>query len=108
VSVALTAAGLAVAAGDLSLIVACWKRRSVLGGVLGACGIPPVALSIAAGPSHGAGVQALLIAAIALVIGTALYVLGQALERLLDEEPKDAGRDGPARARLEDAARDNE
>lgn len=87
----LTAAGLFVLAGDLSLIVACWKRRSVLGGVLGACGVPLVAFAIAAGPSRGASKHALLIAAIALVIGTALYGLGQALERLLDDEGEDEG-----------------
>jgi hypothetical protein len=88
---ALTAAGLVVAAGDLALIVACWKRRSVLGGVLGTCGIALVALSIASGPSGGAGERALLIAAIALVIGTALYGLGQTLERMLADGPQDDG-----------------
>ena len=86
-----TAAAILVAAGDVWLIVACWKRRSVLGGILGACGIPLVALSVAAGPSQGASEHALLIAAIALVIGTALYGLGQALERLLDDGLEDDG-----------------
>jgi hypothetical protein len=93
VTEALTVAGLAVAAGDVSLVVACWKRMSVLGGVLGACGIPLAALAIVTGPSRGAGKHALLIAAIALVIGTALYGLGQALERLLDDGPDEAVRD---------------
>jgi hypothetical protein len=102
VSGALTAAGLVVVAGDLALIVACWKRRSVLGGVLGACGIPLVALSIASGPSRAAGQQSLLIAAFALVIGTALFSLGQTLERMLADGPTDDGQDGPARRPLEE------
>ena len=90
---ALTVAGLAVAAGDASLVVTCWKRRSVLGGVLGACGTALAAVAIVMGTSRGASKHALLIAAIALVIGTALYGLGQALERLLDDGPGDATRD---------------
>ena len=89
---ALTVAGLGIAVGDVSLVVACWKRMSVLGGILGACGIPVAALAIVTGPSRGAGKHALVIAAIALVIGTALYGLGQALERLLDDGPDDAVR----------------
>jgi len=100
--VALTVAGLVVAAGDVSLVLACWKRRSVLGGVLGACGIPLVALAIVTGPSRGTSKQALVIAALALVIGTALYGLGQVFERLLDDAPEDTGRDGPAGPGLEE------
>jgi hypothetical protein len=99
---ALTAAGLAVVAGDLALTIACWKRRSVLGGVLGACGIPLVALSIASGPSRSSGQHALLIAALALVIGAALFIIGQTLERMLADGPQDDGRDGPATLPLEE------
>ena len=88
---ALTVAGVAVAAGDVTLVVACWKSGSVLGGVLGACGIPLVAFAIVAGPSRGASKHALLLAAIALVMGTVLYGLGQAFERLLDDGPQDEG-----------------
>jgi peptidoglycan/LPS O-acetylase OafA/YrhL len=87
---ALTAAGVAIAAGDLWLVLICWKRRSVLGGLLGAISMAIVAFAIFSGPSHGRGKDALAIAAIALVIATALYGLGQALQRLLDEEPEDS------------------
>jgi hypothetical protein len=93
VATALTAGGLVVVVGDVALVAACWRHRSVLGGLLGVAGIPLVAIAIASGPSHGVGEDALLLAAIALVIGTALYVLGQALWRLLDDRPEDA-RDG--------------
>jgi len=98
----LTIAGLVIAAGDVSLVVACWKGRSVLGGVLGATGIPLVVYAIVAGPSHGTGKQALVIAAIALVVGTALYGLGQAFERLLDDGPEDDARDDRACRRLDE------
>jgi hypothetical protein len=87
---ALTAAGVAIAAGDLWLVLICWKRRSVLGGLLGAISMAIAVFAIVSGPSHGRGRGALAIAAIALVIATALYGLGQALQRLLDEEPEDS------------------
>ena len=99
---ALTAAGVVVAVGDVSLIVGCWKSRTVLGGVLGACGVPLVAFAISAGSSRRASEEALLIAAIALVIGTALYALGQVFDRLLDDESEDEVRHRPARRRGEE------
>jgi hypothetical protein len=71
---ALTAVGVAIAAGDLWLVLTCWKRRSVLAGLLGAISMTTAVFAIAA---------------IALVIATALYGVGQALQRLLDEEPED-------------------
>ena len=71
----LTAASVAVASGDLCLVVVCWKRRSVLGGVLAAVGVSLVLLAIGAGPARVRGEQALAVAAILLVIGTALYGL---------------------------------
>lgn len=81
----LTAAGLAVALGCAVLVVVCWRSRTVLGGVLGVIRIP-LAL---AGATHAAGGQAVLIAAMALVLGGDLFGLGRALERLLDAEPED-------------------
>ena len=88
-SAALTAVGVAIAAGDLWLVLICWRRRSVLGGLLGAISTAIAVFAIVSGPSHARGKDALAIAAIALVIATALYGLGQALQRLLDEEPED-------------------
>jgi predicted branched-subunit amino acid permease len=84
---ALSAGAFALAAAGLALLVACWKRRTVLGGVLAAASIPLAAFAIAAGPDHPAGEYSLLIATVALVLGTALYAIGQLLERMLDEEP---------------------
>jgi hypothetical protein len=86
---ALAAGGAAIAVGDLWLIAICWKRRAVLGGVLGAVGIPLVVFAIASRPTLDRGAGALAIALILLVIGVALYGLGQALERLLDEGPEE-------------------
>jgi hypothetical protein len=86
VTAELTAAGLAVALGDLALIIACWKSRTVLGGLLGTAGMPLVGFAIVRGASGGASVYSIATAALALAIGSVLYVLGQALERLLDDE----------------------
>jgi hypothetical protein len=57
--------------------------------VLGAVGIPLVAFAIVSGPTT-TGEGALAIALAMLIVGVALYGLGQAIERLLggpsDEE----------------------
>jgi len=78
-----------VVAGDVWLVVICWKRRTVLGGVAGVVGIALVAFAVASGLRGSAAEAALMIAVIFLILGTALYRLGQALERLLDDEPED-------------------
>ena len=88
--VSAVAAGVAIAAGNLALLVRCWKRRSVLGGMLAALGLPLALLALVLGATRGAGEDALVGALIALVVGTALYLLGQAVQRLLDEDPEDA------------------
>jgi membrane protein implicated in regulation of membrane protease activity len=85
---ALPAGGFALAAADLVLLVACWKRRSVLAGVLAAPSLPLAAFAFAAGPDHPPGEYWLLIATVALVLGAALYAIDQLLERLLDQEPR--------------------
>jgi hypothetical protein len=71
--------------------VACWKRRSVLGGLLGAASIAIVSFGLGIGGGRHVTSYSLAIGAVALVIGTALYGIGQVLERLLDEgaEAKD-------------------
>jgi hypothetical protein len=86
----LTAAGLVVAVGDLALIVACWKTRTVLGGVLGAAGMALVLFTVARGASGSRSEYSIGIAAVTLVLGTALCVIGQALEHVLDDEPDEA------------------
>jgi hypothetical protein len=87
---ALTAAGLAVAVGDLWLVVICWRSRSVLAGFLGATGIPIVLFAVA-GPARDHREAAVLIAAITLLVGIGLYGLGQSIQRLLEREPDDEG-----------------
>ena len=92
---ALTAAGVAVVLGELALIVACWKSRTALAGVLGAVGVALVVFAVAHG-SHGQAAEySIAVAAVTLVIGTTLYILGQVLERLLEGEPDDAPGEGP-------------
>jgi len=88
----LIAAGVLIALGDVALVVTCWRDRTVLGGLLGATGIPLVVFAAASGFARNASRYALLGAGIALAIGTALYGFGRVLERLLEEEPE-----GPAR-----------
>jgi uncharacterized SAM-binding protein YcdF (DUF218 family) len=84
---ALVTGGAAIAVGDVGLVAICWRRQAVLGGVLGAVGIPLVVFAIVSGPTADPGEGALTIALVLLIIGVALYVLGQALERLLEERP---------------------
>jgi uncharacterized membrane protein len=93
----LAAAGLVVAVGNLALVVVCWKSRTALGGVLGVVGLGLVVFSVARGLSGAVSDYSIGIAAVMLVIGAALCVIGQALERLLDDAPDDAVRDERAR-----------
>ena len=83
------AIGVAIAVCDLLLVLSCWRSRTTLGGVLGAIGLPLVGLALAAGPKPGARDYELVGAGMALAIGTALYVIGQVLERLLDDDSED-------------------
>jgi hypothetical protein len=86
VSAALAAAGVLVVAGDIYLCVACWKRESVLGGVLGAASAAAVLFGMAGGAGRHVAHYSLAVGAVALVIGTALYGIGHVLERLLENE----------------------
>ena len=85
---ALAAGSAVIAAGDVCLIVVCWKHRAVLAGVLGTIGIALVAFAIASGLTGSIGEGALVMTVITLVVGFCLYGLGQALERQLDGEQK--------------------
>jgi hypothetical protein len=91
VSGLLTAAGLVVAVGDLALLAGCWKQRSVLGGLPAVAGLALVALATLAESGGQTSADELAIAAVALVLGTVLFAIAQALERLLDRSPE-----GPA------------
>ena len=83
---ALAGGSAVIAAGEVGLIVVCWKHRAVLAGVLGTVGIALVAFAVASGLTGNVGEGAVGIAVITLVVGFGLYSLGQALERLLDGE----------------------
>jgi hypothetical protein len=84
---ALAAGGAAVAAGDVVLLAVSWRSRTVLGGLLGAVGIPIVGFALVSAPG-GESVAALVIALVFLVVGSALYGLGRAFQRLLDADPR--------------------
>ena len=86
---ALIAAGVVIAVCDLLLVVSSWRSRTALGGVLGSIGLLLVGLALAAGPKPGTRDYELVGAGVALAIGTALYVIGQVLQRLLDDDPED-------------------
>jgi hypothetical protein len=88
VSAALTIVGFLVALGDVSLVVACWRSRTVLGGVLGGSGFVLAVLTLLRGDAHGG--YLILIAAVLLAVGTAVYFIGQAVDRLLQDAPDDA------------------
>ena len=60
---------------------------SELATLLGAAGIPLVVFAIASGPTGYPGDGSLAIALALLIIGVVVYGVGQALERLLDEQP---------------------
>ena len=87
---ALTAGALVIAAGDLSLLLISWRRRSVLAGILAVVGFPLLAFALATGRSRTASELGVLTAAVALVLGTALYAIGQVLERLLEQGPDES------------------
>jgi len=86
---ALLAAAVALGLAGLSLVAVSWRLRSVLALLCGALGI---ASAIAAGTSGRTGSAAtdyLSGSLAAVLIGTVLLVLGQAVQRLLDREPDD-------------------
>jgi len=78
------AAGLPIGAACVGLLAVCWRNRTLLGGVCALAGLALIGVAIASGNQ-----AALLAAAAALVIGAALFGLGQGVQRLLDAEPPD-------------------
>ena len=88
-AVALALGGVVVLLGDAALVSVSWRNRSALAGILGLTGIPLVAFALLSGIARHRSELALLVAAVTLVLGSALFALGQALERLLETEPDD-------------------
>ena len=84
-----TLGGLVVLLGDAALVSASWRNRSVLAGILGLIGIPLVAFALLSRMTRHRSELVVLVAAVALVLGSALFALGQALDRLLEAEPED-------------------
>jgi hypothetical protein len=84
---ALAAGAVAIATADLFLVAISWRSRTVLGGLGGVVGIPLVVFAIASGLTSSAAEAALVIALIFLIVGTALYGLGQAFEQLRGADP---------------------
>jgi hypothetical protein len=81
------AAAVALGLAGLWLAAVCWRRRSVLGVLCGIVGTAS-AIGAAATGSAGHGARAALAgSAAAVAIGTVLLALGQAVQRLLDEQP---------------------
>jgi hypothetical protein len=82
----LIAATSALGLAGVWLIAACWRRGSVLGLLCGALG--SVAAVAAAANADGSGVDWLAGSLAAIAIGAILLVLGQAVQRLLDQDPE--------------------
>ncbi len=88
------AAGAAILAAHLGLLVTCWRRQAILGGVCAATGTTLVLFALASGITGRPGEDALIIAVAVLLIGIVLVGLGQAVQRLLDQEPEEGVLDG--------------
>lgn len=67
------AVAVVVVAGDLAVLIASWRSRSVLAGV---CAVAGLALLVVTRDPY--------VSLLALLIGAVLYGLGQLLERLID------------------------
>jgi hypothetical protein len=88
VDAVLVALGVPITTAGGSLLVLSWRRRAVLAGVCAAPGISLPALTVVLGFPDGARDLTLIMALIAVMIGTVLFALGQTLQRMLDTEPE--------------------
>ena len=82
----LAVAGLVVAGAALALVAISWRFRAVLAGVLGAVAAASALYALIAEPE---GTTTLVGALLALLIGIALCVLGQLVDRLLNGDRAD-------------------
>ncbi len=80
------AAAIALGIVALLLVAVCWRQRSVLGLVCAVLAIGSTVAAVTSG-SAGSATDELVGALAAIVIGTVLLALGQAVQRLLDQEP---------------------
>jgi hypothetical protein len=83
------AIAVALVAGSALLVVIGWRSRTALAGLLGVVGFVLAGSTILSGPAARAGEYMLAGAGAALALGSALYGIGRALQRLLDREPDD-------------------
>ena len=86
--------------GGVAPVVACsWlvaisrRSKTVLSGLLGTVGIALVAFAIGSAATGASRKAALAVTLIVLIIGSVVYGLGQAFERLLEQEPSDGNGD---------------
>lgn len=84
-------AAAAIVVADVWLLVVCWRRQSVLGGLCGLLGVSVVVFAFASGVTNGIGEGALIISIVVVLIGIVLLALGQTLQRLLDQVPEEGG-----------------
>lgn len=84
------AATVALGAGGVWLVVVCWRRRSVLALLCGVCAIACAVLAGTSGSAGSTATDALVGSLTAVTIGMVLLVLGQALQRLLDQDPDES------------------
>lgn len=84
----LVLASLTIAGADAGLSVLAWRRRAALSTVAGVAG---VGTGLAGAVSAGGGSEAQILLWTALVLGalgSALFLLGQVVQRLLDQTPE--------------------
>jgi CHASE2 domain-containing sensor protein len=82
-------ASVALSGASLLLLVSCWRHRAILGLI---CATLALALAISAALGLTRAAAPMLVGSfVATVIGTVLLMLGQAVERLLDGEPRQRG-----------------
>ncbi len=81
------AAAVVLGAAGLAVVVVCWRLRSVLGLLCGLLGVASAVLGATSGHAGIGATVELAGALAAIVIGTVLMALGQAIQRLLDQEP---------------------
>ena len=81
------AGAVALGAAGAWLVAFSWRRGSVLALLCGILGIASAVLAGKAGWAGRGATDALAGSLAAVTIGTVLLVLGQAVQRLLDQEP---------------------
>ena len=88
------AVALTLIAAELGLATISWRRQSVLSALAALIGIAAATTALVLGGSGGASTEALGGSLFALFVGSGVFLLGQLLERALDDEPAGDSPDG--------------